>query len=164
MSRSFTVIVDTREKLPWEMNSARVLGREIEKLDTGDYTVKGLEDKLCIDRKASVSELAQNITTKRFIRELERIKEFPHAFLILEFSASDIFDFPHSADLPEAVKNRIRVNGNFLMRCLSRLQIKYDFNIIFAGSRSNAERIAVNLMEDVLELYDKEYGDNEQEI
>jgi ERCC4-type nuclease len=156
MSRSFVVIVDTREKQPWELNSSRVLGREVTKLDTGDYTVEGIEDKLCIDRKASVSELAQNITTKRFVNELKRIKEFPHAFLILEFSASDIFNFPHSADLPPAVKKRIRVNGNFLMRCLSRLQIKYDFNIIFAGNRSNAERIAVNLMEDVLELYEQE--------
>lgn len=154
MPRSFTVIVDTREKQPWNFNSSRVLGREVTKLDTGDYTVEGVEDKLCIDRKASVSELAQNITTKRFVNELKRIKEFPHAFLILEFSASDVFNFPDSADLPPAVKKRIRVNGNFLMRCLSRMQIKYDFNIIFAGNRSNAERIAVNLMEDVLELYE----------
>lgn len=156
MPRSFTVIVDTREKQPWNLNSSRVLGREITKLDTGDYTVEGVEDKLCIDRKASVSELAQNITTKRFANELKRIKEFPHAFLILEFSASDVFNFPDSADLPPAVKKRIRVNGNFLMRCLSRMQIKYDFNIIFAGNRSNAERIAVNLMEDVLEIYEPE--------
>jgi ERCC4-type nuclease len=154
MPRSFTVIVDTREKQPWNLNSSRVLGREIAKLDTGDYTVEGVEDKLCIDRKASVSELAQNITTKRFANELKRIKEFPHAFLILEFSADDIFNFPESADLPPAVKKKIRVNGNFLMRCLSRMQIKYDFNIIFAGNRSNAERIAINLMEDVLEIYD----------
>lgn len=154
MPRSFTVIVDTREKQPWNFNSSRVLGREVTKLDTGDYTVEGVEDKLCIDRKASVSELAQNITTKRFVNELKRIKEYPHAFLILEFSASDVFNFPDSADLPPAVKKRIRVNGNFLMRCLSRMQIKYDFNIIFAGNRSNAERIAVNLMEDVLEVYD----------
>ena len=154
MPRSFTVIVDTREKNPWNLNSSRVLGREITKLDTGDYTVEGVEDKLCIDRKASVSELAQNVTTKRFVNELKRIKEFPHAFLILEFSASDVFNFPDSANLPLAVKKKIRVNGNFLMRCLSRMQIKYDFNIIFAGNRSNAERIAVNLMEDVLEIYE----------
>lgn len=153
--RSFTVIVDTREKQPWNLQSSRVLGKEITKLDTGDYTVEGLEDKLCIDRKASVSELAQNVTTKRFADELKRIKEFPHAFLILEFTADDIFNFPDSADLPPAVKKRIRVNGNFLMRCLSRMQIKYDFNIIFAGNRSNAERIAINLMEDVLELYEQ---------
>lgn len=156
MNRSFTVIVDTREKQPWDLSSSRVLGREVTKLDTGDYTVQGLEDKLCIDRKACVSELAQNITTKRFIYELERIKKFPHAFLIAEFSAEDVFTFPDSADLPPRVKQRIRVNGNFIMKCLCRLQIKYGFNIIFAGNRSNAERIAINLMEDVLQLYDSE--------
>lgn len=154
MNRSFNVIVDTREKKPWDLASARILGKECTKLETGDYTVEGLEDKLCIDRKASVTELAQNITTDRFKKELERIKKFPHSFLILEFSAQDVFDFPHSANVPPAVKKRIRINGNFLMRCLTKMQIKYDFNIIFAGSRSNAERIAVNLMEDVLNLYE----------
>ena len=152
--RSFTVKIDTREKHPWELISSRVLGKEVCKLDTGDYTVEGLEDKLCIDRKAYVSELAQNITTKRFIDELERIKEFPHAFLIGEFTVTDVFTFPESADLPPLVKKRIRVNGNYIMRCLTRLQIKYGFNLIFAGNRENAERIAVNLMEEVLILYD----------
>lgn len=152
---SFTVLVDTREKQPWDLASSRVLGREFVKLDTGDYTVEGLEDKLCIDRKASVSELAQNVTTKRFINELKRIKDYPHAFLLLEFTAEETFDFPYSSDLPPKVKAKIRMNGNFLMRCLSRMQIKYGFNIIFAGNRNNAERIAINLMEDVLELYEQ---------
>lgn len=153
MSRSFTVLVDTREKQPWELSSSRVLGREFIKLDTGDYTVEGLEDKLCIDRKASVNELAGNITQVRFKKELERIREFPHAFIILEASAQDVFDYPHSADLPAAVRKKIRINGNYLMRCLNRMQIKYGFNVIYAGNRENAQRIAVNLMEDVLELY-----------
>jgi ERCC4-type nuclease len=158
--RSFTVKVDTREKQPWQLVSARVIGRDICKLDTGDYTVEGLEDKICIDRKAAVSELAQNITTKRFINELERIKEFPHAFLMCEFTVADVLNFPETADLPPAVKRRIRVNGNYLMKCLNRLQIKYGFNIIYAGNRENAERIAVNLMEEVLKLYD----DNDEQI
>lgn len=153
MSRSFTVLVDTREKQPWELSSGRVLGREFIKLDTGDYTVEGLEDKLCIDRKASVNELAGNVTQARFKRELERIKEFPHAFIILEASAQDVFDYPHTADLPPAVRKKIKISGNYLMRCLNRMQIKYGFNVIYAGNRENAQRIAVNLMEDVLELY-----------
>ncbi len=153
MSNSFTVIVDTREKQPWELNSARVLGREFRKLDTGDYTVEGLEDKLCIDRKANVNEIAGNITQVRFKKELVRIKEFPHAFLILEASAQDVLDYPHSSNLPPKILKKIKINGNFLMRCLNRMQIKYNFNIIYAGNRENAQRIAVNLMEDVLELY-----------
>ena len=153
MSRSFNVLVDTREKNPWELVSGRVLGREFVKLDTGDYTVAGLEDKLCIDRKANVNEIAGNVTQARFKKELIRIKEFPHAFLILEASAQDVLDYPHTANLPEKIRKKIRINGNYLMRCLNRMQIKYGFNIIYAGNRENAQRIAVNLMEDVLELY-----------
>ena len=118
MSNSFTVLVDTREKNPWELNSSRVLGREMVKLETGDYSLPGLEDKLCIDRKANVNELAGNIHQERFKRELYRIKEIPHAFLILEASAQDVLDYPNNADLPPAIRKKIRVNGNYLMRCI----------------------------------------------
>lgn len=153
-TRSFTVVVDTREKKPWELASARVLGKEYKALKTGDYTVAGLEDKLCIDRKMSVNELATNVMQARFKRELERMKEFPHAFLVLEADFQEVLDYPNSSDLPAKVRKKIRMNGGYLIRCLSRMQIKYGFNVIFAGNRANAERIAVNLMEDVLELYE----------
>jgi len=150
---SFTVLVDTREKNPWELHSSRVLGREFTKLDTGDYTVPGFENILCIDRKANVNELAGNISQARFKKELERIKDIPHAFIILEATLQDVLDYPHTADLPAKIRKKIRMNGNFLLRCLNRMQIKYGFNIIYAGNRENAQRIAVNLMQEVLELY-----------
>jgi len=153
MSRSFVVIVDTKEKKPWELVSERVLGREFKSLKTGDYTIEGLEDKICIDRKGSVNEVAGNIHQPRFKRELERIREFPHAFLILEASAQDVLDYPEGSNLPPAILKKIRVNGNYLMTCLNKMQIKYGFNIIYAGNRENAQRIAINLMEHVLELY-----------
>lgn len=156
MSRSFAVAIDTREKKPWELLDPKIIEHEVRKLDTGDYTVIGLEDKLCIDRKASVSEIATNITQKRFVKELERIKEFPHAFIIIEATAQELLDYPHSSDLPPKVKNKIRINGKFLMKCLTKMQIKYGFNVIFAGDRDTAETIAINLMADVLDLYESD--------
>ena len=153
----FEVIVDTREKNPWELSSQRVIGKEYRALDTGDYTVKGIEDKFTIDRKASVSELANNITQKRFKNELERIREFPYAFIVLEASCSEVLDYPHSSDLSPAIKKKIRINGKYLMRCLCRMQIRYNFNIIFADNRQNAQIIAVNLMEDIYERYKKRH-------
>ena len=156
MERAFNVIVDTREKQPWDLVGGKVLGAIHKKLDTGDYSIEGLEDKIAIDRKASVNELAGNINQKRFKDELMRIKEFPHAFIILEASASDVYGYPDSADLPPHVRKKIRMNGNFLMKCLSRMSIAYGFNLIFAGTRSNAQRMAVQLMEEVANLYQHE--------
>ena len=42
------------------------------KLDTGDYSIQGLEDKICIERKGCVEELAQNLGSKKqtFLKEI----------------------------------------------------------------------------------------------
>ena len=154
-SESFTVLVDTREKKPWTLASSRILGMEHRKLDTGDYTIKGYEHLLCIDRKASVQEVVNNVREPRFAKELLRIRKFPHAFLVMEFELDELINFPHNTSLPPKVKKQIRTNGKYLLRCLTRMQIKYNFNIIYAGNRENAQLITINLMEDICERYDK---------
>ena len=54
-SKAFTIIKDTREQegYTFEPSSSRYHtcnGMVLEKLDTGDYSLKGLEDKICIER------------------------------------------------------------------------------------------------------------------
>lgn len=44
----FTIIIDTREQIPWEFgyhNTAKM------KLDTGDYSIQGYEDIIAIEQK-----------------------------------------------------------------------------------------------------------------
>ena len=65
-SKPFTIIKDTREQdgYTFESSSSRYHtcnGMISRKLDTGDYSIEGLEDKLCIERKASVVEFANNV-------------------------------------------------------------------------------------------------------
>ena len=57
------IIVDTREQQPWSFDFNEIA---VAKLDTGDYSVAGLEEVLCIERKKSVSEIANNIVEKRY--------------------------------------------------------------------------------------------------
>ena len=52
------IIIDTREQKPWEFPGHTTA---VQKLDTGDYSVEGLEDILCIERKQNTSEFAKNI-------------------------------------------------------------------------------------------------------
>ena len=42
------IIVDTREQQPWDFEFHETAKA---KLDTGDYSVEGLENILCIERK-----------------------------------------------------------------------------------------------------------------
>ena len=46
----YTIIIDTREKLPLEFPAGILTARH--KLDTGDYSIEGLENHICIERKS----------------------------------------------------------------------------------------------------------------
>ena len=59
----FTIIVDTREQTPWEFGFHNTAKR---KLDTGDYSMEGYESLFTIERKRSVSEIANNLSENRF--------------------------------------------------------------------------------------------------
>jgi ERCC4-type nuclease len=144
------IIIDTREKTPWTFEKTTSSEDIVfQKLDTGDYSLEGLEDILCIERKKSVAEIANNITDKRFKRELERMSEFKYKFLILEFDYRHIDDFPEGSDIPKHFQKKVRVKGPFIIKCLSRIMCKYGISVIPCSSAAYAEHIAYSIMKEV---------------
>ena len=125
------------------------------KLDTGDYSIEGLEDKICIERKASVVELANNvgISRKRFEAEIERMKEFPHKFLVLEFSLTDLMDFPEGSDVPNSEIKKLRVTNKYMLRFLMEMQINHNVNVIFCDSKKNAKWTVLSILKRINEKY-----------
>ena len=87
----FTIIVDTREQKPWSF-SHHVTANH--KLDTGDYSIEGLEHILSIERKRNVAEFANNITERRFKDVIDRLSKIPHSFILFEFDFDKIMSFP----------------------------------------------------------------------
>lgn len=152
MPRSFEVIVDTKEKQPWDLVSSEIIGKEYKALKTGDYTVKGLEDIICIERKGSISEIAQNLSQKRFKKELERMKPYRFKYLMIEGGLTELINYPLGSNLPQKIVSKIRVNGKYLLRCINRIQVKYGVHVVFGGNRENTEWIAINLMKEVVQL------------
>ena len=62
----YTVIRDTREREGYHFSKFdKCLGMVVRKLDTGDYSLVGLEDKICIERKGCVEEIAINFGKKK---------------------------------------------------------------------------------------------------
>jgi ERCC4-type nuclease len=150
----FTVIRDTREKdgHGWFFDEDNCCqGTLVQKLDTGDYSIVGLENTLSIERKESVSEIATNIVTERFTKELDRLRDIKHKFLICEFELNDIMTFPIGSNIPKSKWNTIRIKPPFIISCLSNIQVKYNLHIIFAGNSRNAKTIAYNLLKRVYE-------------
>ncbi|MFN7873691.1 MAG: ERCC4 domain-containing protein [Pirellula sp.] len=82
-----TVVIDTREQTPWDLSPCRV---QVAGLDTGDYSVKGLESVVAIERK-SLADFVQccGSERERFQRELDRLRGFATSAVVIEASWSD---------------------------------------------------------------------------
>lgn len=151
---TYTVIRDTREQQGWSFHPyQQCIGMEVGTLKTGDYTIKEMPDLVCIERKASVIEIAQNVVKERdrFERELERMRDFPHKYIICEFSMSDIVSYPSNADIPPSIKKNIKVNGKYLIRVLLELQQEYGFQLLFCDNPNNAFITAASILKRVYE-------------
>ena len=155
--KDFKVIVDTREQQPWDFEYVSHANR---KLDTGDYSVEGYETLLCIERKKSVSEIANNVTEKRFKDVIERMKQFKYSFLILEFDLEDIYRYPVGSNVPKRMWNRIKIGPSFIIKNLLEMQLKHGIQVVYCGDAANASKIALTLMRKVYELEYKQPTDN----
>ena len=130
----YDVIIDTREKYPWDFSISKHCNNIIyRKLDTGDYTIDGLEKILAIERKRTTGEIALNIgkDTYRWNKELERLSQIDEAHLILEFSVEDVSIFPQNSTIPNNRWKDIRINGKYILQNLLSYKFKYNVNVHF---------------------------------
>lgn len=81
-------ICDTREQTPLDLDP---LATEPGTLATGDYSIRGLEHVVAIERK-SLSDMLSCVGTdrKRFDREVQRLLAYPVRALVIEATWADI--------------------------------------------------------------------------
>jgi len=156
----FTVIKDTREQKGHHFDEDaknRCAGMVVQTMKTGDYTLLGFEDKLCIERKASVEELSINLgkESRPFRREIDRMAEFPHRFLILEFDLEDIMEFPNhkTSRIPMAKRKTVTISGKYILKCLAEFQLHYNIHVVFCGNKSRAFSNIMNIFKRINEMY-----------
>lgn len=154
--KEFQVIRDTREqKGLWFRPHDRCMGMEDATLKTGDYTIKGMEDIICIERKATPAELAMNTGKhkKRFDKEMERMSEIKHSFILCEFNFWSLFKFPENADLPPEVKKEVRVTGRYVLKCLDEYRLNYNVHTIFCGDQLGVYKQSIAIFKRISEKY-----------
>jgi hypothetical protein len=127
----------------------------VRKLETGDYSIEGMEDKLCIERKGRLSELAINLGSdkRRFMDEIERMKKFPFKFLVLEFSLQDVMDFPERSDIPEEKWPTLKITNKYILKMLIEFQMYDDIHVIFCENRKNAKLVVNSILKRINEYY-----------
>ena len=144
------VIVDSREQLPFTFSHERY-DVQIQQgtLAVGDYSLRGLEDKVAVERK-SLPDLVQCLgrERERFERELQRGAALDAFAVVVEGSWSDL------------------ANGNFRSQfnphaaCQSVLAFmaRYRLPFLFAGSRPAAEYSVWGFLRQYLEGARKRWG------
>ena len=147
----FVVTVDTREQAPWHFQNIVierrlwVVPRVVATLATGDYSIVGCEDRLCIERK-SAADLVGSVTAgnARFRREHERMEAIasrPGGFacVVVEGSLSAI------CDELDAESGR-RVTGESIMGAVASWPLRYGVPWFFAGDRRTAEKLGFRIL------------------
>jgi ERCC4-type nuclease len=145
---NFTIIIDTREQHPWEFPYHTTATR---KLDTGDYSIEGMEHLLCIERKNGIAEIANNMTESRFKDVIERMSQHKHAYMLIECNYDQLINYPIGSDVPKKLWGKVKISPAFIMKFLTELSVKHNIHIIFCGCPSWAEKTAVSIMKRVYE-------------
>ena len=122
------VLVDTREQYPLSFDCFPnwIAETRKQKLDTGDYSVQGMEELLILERKSLpdlISTLIHN--RKRFFKSCERLAEYRWRALLVEASYEDIKS-PYDEGFTEAHPNA--VSGT-----LDALEVKFGIPVIYTS-------------------------------
>lgn len=117
----------------------------IQGLDTGDYSVLGLEDRIAIERK-SLPDLLGSLTKgrKRFEKELQRARAYHRFFIIVEASQGTLLD----GDFQDISQ----VNPRSIWETIAAFSVRYGVPFIPCQNR----RIGAALTESLLTKYARE--------
>lgn len=137
-----TFIRDSREKkgqgFTWRITKD-CDGTLERKLDTGDYSIVGFEEKISVERKGSAGELIGNLFSpdrKRFLRELERLKSFKFAWIMCEFTLDDVEnEIARIQKIRRMPRHNAYINMDSFLGCIASLSVQYGVHFIFAGQK-----------------------------
>lgn len=126
-----TALIARNEKMPFDVTP---LGMAEATLSTADYSVRGLEDMVALERK-SLDDLVAclGVDRDRFTRELQRMKAYPFRAVVVEAAWSEL----------ELGNYRSRISSKAACHSIISFQTRYCIPFMFAGSRESAQRYAV---------------------
>ncbi|TXH18015.1 MAG: hypothetical protein E6R03_02915 [Hyphomicrobiaceae bacterium] len=151
----FTVIIDTREQAPYQFRTFKADAKhktpsgivrdlfipvEIATLKTADYSIKGFESEIAIERK-SLTDLFGTLGSgrERFERELERLSEFQIAHVVIEASWETVLCKP-----PE----RAKLSPKSVFRSINAWEQEFPtIHWQFMGMKAIAEHKTFRILE-----------------
>lgn len=130
------IITDTREQTPYTFNRypVEVISGT---LTAGDYSLPGFTDEVAIERK-ELSDLMGCLThdRDRFTRELERLRGYQSAALLIEAPFSFI----------RAGRYRSRMKPDAAVQSILSIMQKYRMPVFFAADRQAGEAFVYDFL------------------
>ena len=133
----FVLLQDTREQRPLFNNGVEIPGLTVVNatLGHGGYSIKGFEDRLCIERKA-VSDFFQYIGKQRVVttRKMECFREIisrgGFVGLVIEAQEADLL----------AGYIMSRLSPEMVRQALVSFEVRYGVHIYYSRSREDVRR------------------------
>ena len=127
------IVIDTRERQPWAFtveidNAVSTRGT----LATGDYSVRGYETRICVERKSLIDWVSTIVNHHdRFHKELIRMKDYDRSFIIIECTLKDIAERKY-----EVSGVRRNIDPSTIRNMSIGIMLKYPWvQVIFADDR-----------------------------
>lgn len=116
---------------------------EICKLDYGDYSVKGLENIISIERKDSISEIFSNLGTKknkdRFYKELNGLSQYKYKFIVIEATLAQLMCGSRFS----------RLSPEYIINLIHKIYCDYGIPTLFLDHGQYAQKYVGSLLEQI---------------
>lgn len=125
------ILVDDREKKPWKFPNDSGYKLQTQRLKIGDYTFKGAEEIVAIEKKSGWQEILTDISAKYrpgFKKFLERLANLPLKCMVIED------DITYMNDSPNFKYGRLKVDS--LIFWYNKIILEYEIPIILIGKKN----------------------------
>ena len=141
--RALKIIVDSREQAPFAFSGDAYRGTEVVTgtLDTGDYSLAGLADKVAVERK-SVPDLVACLgrERERFERELLRARALESFAVVVEGTWEELARGQY----------RSKLNPAAACQSVCSFVARWHIPFLFCGTRAGAEYVCYSLLRQYL--------------
>lgn len=147
LTTPFTIIVDTREQAPYHFcgipddRSGQTIVVPItnKALPSGDYSIEGMESRVAIERKSHADFLGSiGAGRERFQREMERLKDYEFAAVVIEADWNQLINLPPSSS---------QIPAKVVTRTIQSWSIRYGVHFFTCMNRRHAELMTFRLLE-----------------
>lgn len=164
---NFSIIVDTQEQMPYLFKDYPAHKVERKKLKTGDYSIKGYESQICVERK-SISDFYGSIGhgRERLEAEFKRMALFDWKMLLIEDiswtevnTPPPIFSFEKYGKGKKDYESIRKVTPATVKGTIFSWSQKFGVQTILAGNRQMGEEIVVNFFTTYLNKREQQLKD-----